>query len=326
MGRMTHVLITLFCAAACAGGSVSDAASQASGGREPTVWTAMNRGGDVVLLQCRGGAGYEFKSLGFKAFPGGETQVAVAMTFAPGANAAGSDNQNLQPGTCAPSGRPLVPSDPREVHFLTAAFVQLLPGSIDISATAAEVRPDVRSMIDYLKDPGHYWTFHAMDTHAGYFDAATHEYWADRGAPPRTPIDSAPPPAIARWLLRVYVNGGIAANRREVSVNGDGRVQANGNGSFGAVQCSATISKSDVQSIEAALARAHSESWPKAYPMKGNGCCDQLEYSMHVDQEGADGHRTSRDTSWISENAAAVPEGVSALFKLVYDARHACVF
>jgi hypothetical protein len=326
MGRITRVLIAAWWVAACAGGSVSNAASQTGGAREPTVWTAMNRGGEVMLLQCRGGPGFEFKSLGYKVFSGGATRIAVAMTFSPSAGVAGANNQNLQPGSCAPTDVPLTSSDPRELHFLTDAFVQLLPGPIDISPTAAESHPDIRSMIDYLKDPGHYWTFHAMNMHAGYFDVSIHEYWTNRATPPGPAIDSSPPLAIARWLLRVMISGGIAGSKREVSVNGDGRIQASGSGSFGGVHCSATISRSDSQHLEAALARAHPESWPKAYPMKGNGCCDQLEFSMHLDQEDARGQRASRETSWMSENAATVPEEVSALFKLIFEARHACVF
>ncbi len=122
------------------------------------------------------------------------------------------------------------------------------------------------------------------------------------------------------------MSGGIAANRREVSVNGEGRVQANGMGTFGEVQCSAAISRNDVQAIEAALARAHPETWPKAYPLKGNGCCDQIQASLHLDQEDQQGRRSSHETSWMSENAGTVPEAVSALFKILYEARHACVF
>lgn len=281
--------------------------------------------GPTTLLHCRGGAGYEFKSLGFKSLTGGAIRVAMAMTFAPSPGAAGSDNQNLQPGTCALSDRPLAASEPREMHFLTDAFNQLLPGPIDISKSAAEQRPDARSMIDYLKDPAHYWIFHAVDTHAGHFDAVVHEYWTDRTAPPHTqPV--IPPTPIARWLVRVLMTGGMAGSRREVSVNGDGRVQASGTGMFGEVQCVATISRSSVQAIEAALARARAESWPKAYPLKGNGCCDQIQTSIHLDQEDARGARASHETSWMSENANVVPEGVSGLFTIVYEARHACVF
>jgi hypothetical protein len=248
------------------------------------------------------------------------------MTFAASPGVAGSDNQNLQPGTCARADRPLAASDPRELHFVTDAFAQLLPGPIDISTNAAEFRPDVRSMVDYLKDPAHYWTFHVLEGHGGYFDTVVHEYWTNRATPPRPQAVVPTPLTIARWLLRVQMSGGIAANRREVSVNGEGRVQANGMGTFGEVQCSAAISRNDVQAIEAALARAHPETWPKAYPLKGNGCCDQIQASLHLDQEDQQGRRSSHETSWMSENAGTVPEAVSALFKIVYEARHACVF
>lgn len=294
---------------------------------DPTVWTAMNRPqANVVQLQCRGGAGFEFRSLGFKSTPQGDVRVAVAMIFAAGQRAAGSTNENLQPGTCAPSDRPLAANEPREVHFITAAFSQPYTGAIDVTRTAAEYHPDVRAIADYLKDPAHYWTFHVADSHHGYFDVTVHEYWIDRSKPTRPAPDRTEPPTVARWLVRVRISGGIAGSRREVSLNGDGRLQEGGSGTFGDVQCSATLTKPDVQHVEAVIARAHPKTWPRAYPLKDNGCCDQLQYVLHIDQEDSAGRRTSHETSWLSENAAAVPESVSALFNVVYEARRACVF
>jgi hypothetical protein len=280
----------------------------------------------VVQLQCRGGAGYEFSSLGLKAAAQGDARVAVAMVFAASDRAAGARNETLQPGTCAPSDRPLAQAEPRELHFITAAFAQPFAGPIDISARSAERRPDVRSIAEYLKDPAHYWTFTASDTHHGYFDVTLHEFWIDRSAPP--PM-SPPPPAplaVARWLLRVSISGGIAGSQREVSINGEGRLQLRGSGTFGNVNCTATIGSVELQRIEAAFARAHPDRWPKAYPMKGNGCCDQLQYVLHLDREDDHGQRTGHETSWISENASIVPEAVSALFTLAYESRHACMF
>jgi hypothetical protein len=180
-------------------------------------------------------------------------------------------------------------------------------------------------MADYLKDPTHYWSFHVLEPHGGYFDTVIHEYWKDRSGPSPV-LATSPPLGVARWLLRTLVTGGIAGSRREVSVNGDGRVQANGSGTFGNAQCAVTISRTDVQAIEAALARAHAETWPKAYPFKGDGCCDQSQYSLHVDEEDTQGHRSSHETSWMSVNVGSVPEPVSALFKLVSETRHACAF
>lgn len=294
---------------------------------DPTVWTAINQPqASLVQLQCRGGVGFEFRSLGFKSTPQGDARVAVAMVFAAGQRAAGSTNENLPPGTCAPSDRPLAATEPREVHFITAAFSQPYTGAIDVTRTAAEYHPDVRSIADYLKDPAHYWTFHASDTHRGYFDVTVHEYWIDRSKPTRPAPERPDPPTVARWLVRVRISGGIAGSRREVSLNGDGRLQESGSGTFGDVQCSATLTKPDVQHVEAAIARSHPETWPNAYPLKGDGCCDQLKYVLHVDQEDSARSRTSHETSWVSENAAAVPEPVSALFNIVYEARRACAF
>jgi len=326
MGRMTQLILVAVCAAACGGSAAGDAATQPQGSGEPSAWNAINLPQtDVVRLQCRGGPGYDFRNLGVRATPQGDTRVAVAMVFAPADGAAGSQNEHLQPGTCAPESRPLKADEPHELHFVTAAFAQLAPGPIDIRTKAAEYRPDVRSIADYLKDPARYWTFHAADTHRGYFDVTVHEHWEDRSGPPRQPLpdrlDELPP---ARWLVSVEVSGGLAASRRRVSINGDGRLQESGNGWFGGVQCAASVP--NVVPIEAAMARARPETWPKAYPLKGNGCCDQLQYTLRVDREDSRGGRTSHATSWMDENASVVPEPVSALFKLVYEARHACVF
>jgi hypothetical protein len=99
-----------------------------------------------------------------------------------------------------------------------------------------------------------------------------------------------------------------------------------GTGTFGDVNCTVTIGRAELQHIEAAIARAHPDGWPKAYPLKGTGCCDQLQFVLHLDREDDRGQRTSNETSWMSENASTVPEAVSALFTVAYEARHACGF
>jgi hypothetical protein len=330
VGRVRRLLRLVVYSAACAGAAAINCVAQKGTPSEPTVWTAMNRPQqDVVSLQCRGGEGYEFKNLGIKATATApaDVRVAVALTFAANTGAAGSKNENLQPGSCAPADRPLTPAEPRELHFITSAFAQPFPGPIDVTPTAAEYHSDVRGIADYLRDPAKYWTFHASDTHRGYFDVTIHEFWTDRAAPPRNRVsDRLAALTAVRWLLRVTVSGGIAGSRREVSMNGDGRVQASGSGTFGDVQCAAAVAKPEVQHVEATMARSHPESWPKAYPLKGDGCCDRLQYLLHVDREDGAGRRTSYETTWLSQNASTVPEPVSALFNLVYEARRACVF
>jgi hypothetical protein len=325
MGRITRACVIVVSAAACGAAPVE----QAGRAGEPTVWNAANEPQhDVVTLQCRGGAGYEYRSLGVRATSPSDARMAVAMTFAASAQPAGSRNENLVPGTCAPENRPLTAGEPRELHFIAAIFAQNFIGPIDVTVTSAHNRPDVRSIADYLKDPGRYWTFHASDTHRGYFDATMHEHWEDRSSSgsPRPYVAQPPPLTFARWLVRIGVSGGIATSRRNVSINGDGRLQENGTGTFGTVECSATLPTQSVEEIEAALARAHPETWRGAYPMKGDGCCDQLTYVIHLDREDDHGNRTSHEASWMSENESAVPPAVSALFKTVYDARRACVF
>lgn len=327
MGRLTSAIAAaIVCGLACAGAAIDPSAATQAG--ELSVWTAANVPHDaMVLLQCRGGAGYEFKNLGTKTSPQGEMRVAVAMTFAANAREAGQSNEYLQPGTCAAADRALAATEPREVRFIAAAFAQPYVGPIDVTPKSAEHHPDVRSIADYLDDAAHYWTFHAVDTHHGYFDATTHEDWIDRSAPPRRP-DSQEQPRIARWLVTVKMAGGIAGSRREVSLNGDGRLLSSGSGTSGQVRCAVQLPAPDVQHIEAAIARSHPEAWRPQYVPKNNpgGCCDQLRYVVHLEQEDEHGQRSSRETFWFDQSAADVPAAISALFKLVYQATHACAF
>lgn len=295
-------------------------------GSEPTVWDAINQPhSEVTLLQCRGGSGFEFKSLGFKPTPQGVMRVAVAMTFAANPRAAGDKNENLDVGSCAPTNRPLASSEPREIHFIAVAFSQPFIGPIDVTPTAAEHYPDVRAIAAYLKDGGHYWTFNASETHHGYFDAATHQYWKDFGASPGPVAQPAQhtTSGIARWLVRITMQGGLAGTKREISVDADGRLQASSTSNN--LRCSADLAAPFVQSLEAALARSHPETWRAAYVHQGNpnGCCDQIKVTVHVEQD-TQNPLTSRETYWFNDSAAMVPEGVTALFKMVYDTRNAC--
>jgi hypothetical protein len=303
--------------------------SQRQSTNEPTVWNADSQAhSGVVSLQCRGGAGYEFKSLGYKASPNGDTRVAIALTFAASTTAAGLANEGLAPGTCALSDRPLTPAEPREVHVIVVAFSQPFVGPIDVSSTAAENHPDVRSMADYLGDPRRYWTFTAADVHQGYFDSWVHRSWHDfSGKPAPQARDEEPAAGEGRWFVRVMITGGVATSKREVSINADGHLQAIAGGAMYAnVRCSADLSKPATQTLERALARSHPETWSPSYVLKGNpgGCCDQQQEMVHVEQEDANGHRTSRETFWFNDSAGTVPEGIASLAKLVFDARNAC--
>jgi hypothetical protein len=330
------VALAAFCAVACGSSAATggppmpaDNLSQRPSTNEPSVWNADNQAhSGVVSLQCRGGAGYEFKSLGYKPSPNGDTRVAIALTFATNTTAAGPGNEGLAPGTCALADRPLTASEPREVHFIVVAFSQPFVGPIDISSTAAENRPDVRSMADYLRDPRRYWTFTAADVHQGYFDSWVHRYWHDfSGKPAPQARDEEPVAGEGRWFVRVTITGGLATSRREVSINADGHLQAIASGAtYANVRCSADLTEPATKSVEAALARSHPETWRPSYVLKGNpgGCCDQHQELVHVEQEDADGHRTSRETFWFNDSAGTVPEGIASLAKLAFDARSTC--
>ena len=333
--RAATVAFAALCAVACGSSAATGGPPlpadnpQRPAPNEPTVWNANNEAHSaVVSLQCRGGAGYEFKSLGYKASPNGETRVAIALTFAANTTAAGPANEGLAPGTCALEDRPLTPSEPRQVHFLVVAFSQPFVGPIDMSSTVAENRPDVRSMVDYLRDPRRYWTFTAADTHQGYFDSWVHRYWQDVSGSPQPPArDEEPAAREGRWLVRVMITGGIATSRREVSINADGHLGAMAIGAmYGNVRCTAELSKTATQTIEAALARSHPETWRPSYVLQANpgGCCDQQQEMVHVEQEDPSGRRTSRETFWFNDSAGTVPDAVTSLAKLVFDFRSAC--
>lgn len=142
------------------------------------------------------------------------------------------------------------------------------------------------------------------------------------------PPDRSSPSGIARWLVRVSITGGLAGSRRNVSINGDGRLQANGSGIFGNVSCTVQLATPVVQKIEAALEGSHLDTWQPRYVSKTNpdGCCDQFQYVIHVEEEDDHGLRSARETYWFDASAALVPQAISALFNSVYEARHACVF
>jgi hypothetical protein len=319
-------------AATVAPGSSGNQPPPGSSG-EPTVWGAIDQPhAEVISLQCRGGPGFELRSLGFKAAPGGNVRVAIALTFAANTKAAGSTNQDLEPGTCAPPNRPLGPSEPREIRFLTSAFSQLMAGPVDLTATAAEYHTDVRSIADYLRSPRRYWTFTASDTHNGYFDAWVHGYWKDSGAANAGGANPGGADAgraddleqestTAGWLVRVETSGGLAGSTRKLSVDADGHVQAASSATFGNVRCSAELPKTQVQSIETALSRSHPDKWLPSYALKSNpnGCCDQFTELVHVEQVDAGGRRTAFETYWFNDSAGTVPEGVKTLASLVHD-------
>lgn len=294
-----------------------------------SIWDVANRANTAVFqLRCRGGAGYEFRSLGFRQVGQQQLRMAVALVFAPGGAAAGTKGEGLQPGTCAWVDRPLNSSEPREVHFIIPAYLQIGIGTIDTSPSAAERHPDLPSMMAYLKGQSHYWTFTAFNTNSGYFDTTTHGYWRDFSQlPDKTPeAATAVTATTAKWTARASIGGGFTADSREVAVDGDGHVLING--TRGKIRCSAELDVIQIQRIEAAIDRSHPEKWLPSYALKSNpnGCCDQSNAGLRIERVDSDGRRSTRSTHWFNDSATQVPEGVSSLFDTIWNIRKACEF
>jgi|tagenome__1003787_1003787.scaffolds.fasta_scaffold20702258_2 hypothetical protein len=289
----------------------------------PSIWDAASTGHTGVnVLLCRGGAGLEFRSLGYRqAPPGSQVRVAVALTFAANPTAAGFKGERLEPASCAWTGQPLGAGQPREVHFIAPAYLQVAPGPIDRSPDAAERHPDVASILAYLAQPTHYWSFNAYDTTAGYFDTTAHHVWKDFAAvPPATPAPLAP--TTAHWVIRASTSGGIDGSSTQIQVDGDGGLQLTRTRRN--VRCTAELDRAAVQAIETTIARSHPEHWAASYAPKDNphGCCDQIGASLHLEQKDPSGGPRTVDTGWFT--VSRVPEAITAVFDAVWAAGKVC--
>jgi hypothetical protein len=267
---------------------------------QPSVWEAGNRGGTVRELRCRGGEGFEYRSLGIRQFPSGAKQIAIALTFAPSLRAAGSKSAGLEPGTCAWVEAPLGAGEPREVHFITQTFAQWGIGPINTSLTAAERYPDVQAIAAYLAYPGHYWSFLTRETNGPYLDASHHRYWVDRSAQalPAPPLPQHKPGGTGGWVVHAGYSGGIDGRVVRITVDANGRMQASH--SRTKAQCSVDISDDKVRSIEAMIARSRPEQWQKSYYAKGEGCCDLFGASLTLEREDTAQKRVVFETGWLS--------------------------
>jgi hypothetical protein len=290
-----------------------------------SIWDVPNRANTAVFqLRCRGGAGYEFRSLGFRQVGQQQLRMAVAFVFASGGAAAGTKGEGLQPGTCAWVDRPLNSSEPKEVHLIIPAYLQIGIGTIDTSPSAAERHPDLPSMMAYLKDQSHYWSFTAFNTNNGYFDTTAHGYWKDFGAATRAQTLEVTPASTASWTAKASISNGFTAGGREVAVDGDGHVLINS--TRGKIRCSAELDVVQIQRIEAAIDRSHPEKWLPSYALKSNpnGCCDQSSAGLHIERVDSNGRRVTHSTHWFNDSANQVPQGVSSLFDTIWNIRKAC--
>jgi hypothetical protein len=106
-------------------------------------------------LNCRGGAGLVFETLGPPADTG--TRMSLSLTFTANPAAAGPEGQGLRPGTCAWVDRPVNDQEPRQVR-----------------ATIASADSTLRRMV---RDSGVYWSFLAHNSDSGHFTGVGYRYW-----------------------------------------------------------------------------------------------------------------------------------------------------
>jgi hypothetical protein len=145
-------------------------------------------------LNCRGGAGLVFDTLGPLADTA--TRVSVALRFTASPRAAGWKGEGLEPSTCAWVDRPLNGAEPLRVR---------------VKLGAGDSTPRLT-----LRDTALYWSFLAYNTDSGYLHGVGYRHWNAGDTAATTPsTDSAvrldydhwkpAPPAAAprRWNFAV---------------------------------------------------------------------------------------------------------------------------
>jgi hypothetical protein len=146
-------------------------------------------------LNCRGGAGLVFDTLGPLADTA--TRVSVSLRFTASPRAAGWKGEGLEPSTCAWVDRPLNGAEPLRVR---------------VKLGAGDSAPRLT-----LRDTALYWSFLAYNTDSGYLQGVGYRHWNAGDTAATTPsTDSAvrldydhwkpaPPPAAAprRWNFDV---------------------------------------------------------------------------------------------------------------------------
>jgi hypothetical protein len=106
-------------------------------------------------LNCRGGAGLIFDTLGPVADTA--TRVRLSLRFTPSPRAAGWKGEGLAPSTCAWVDRPLEGSEPLRIH---------------VRLGAGDSTPRLT-----LRDTSLYWSFLAYDTDSGYLHGVGYRHW-----------------------------------------------------------------------------------------------------------------------------------------------------
>lgn len=139
-------------------------------------------------LNCRGGAGLVFDTLGPVADTA--TRVRLSLRFTASLRAAGWKGEGLTPSTCAWVDRPLKGTEPLRIH---------------VRLGAGDSTPRLT-----LRDTTLYWSFLAYNTDSGYFHGVGHRHWkADDAVVARAPAAAASPRGwtFEVWHLPLYVLG-----------------------------------------------------------------------------------------------------------------------
>ena len=143
-------------------------AKMVSANQQPPTYQMLCRG--PLLFLDRGAYG-----------PKGEEIVTLEVEFTPSRQAAGPRGLGLEPGQCSWIDRPVNENEPHLISFETPQYFK--PGGpSDRSPTAAETSPDVNTIVNYMADENHYWSFFVYNTtkrytKERYLQSTTHKYF-----------------------------------------------------------------------------------------------------------------------------------------------------
>jgi hypothetical protein len=142
-------------------------AKMVSANQQPPTYQMLCRGPFLFLEGDRYG-------------PKGEEIVTLEFVFTPSRQAAGPRGLGLEPGQCSWIDRPVNENEPHLISFETPLHFKR--GPTDRSPTAAETSPDVDTIVNYMRDENHYWSFFVYNTtkrytKERYLQSTTHKYF-----------------------------------------------------------------------------------------------------------------------------------------------------
>ena len=132
-------------------------------------------------LRCRGSSAMRIQVGEGRQSSTGEPMMNMVVTIQPVSQPTDQWAANLQPGQCAFADWTMPGAMPSLIQQEIVGFAQLrqqLHGSpVDTSPAAAERFPDAQNVPQYLKSPGHYWSFFVKNSGQGYFAASYGRFW-----------------------------------------------------------------------------------------------------------------------------------------------------